>query len=253
MKTRIFTLIELLVVIAIISVLASMLLPALSSARQTVKRAACSNNLRNITQGCIMYASDWNSWLPETQYDANYVYYINEYLTQSFNGGIKFDSHTNIVFGSQNGIYFCPDASDPPQSSPCWSGGASSANYYMPSYMQTSTLKDQSNWNDPKSGCWNNYDSNGNFVKQRRLEAIKDGCVLLGCKNWTWLSSGSYYQCASSLPNYITSYSNNVLNGGSAPGWNHSMLSNFAFKDGHVQAYRYTGTMLFDANYIPLN
>jgi prepilin-type N-terminal cleavage/methylation domain-containing protein len=60
-----FTLIEILVVIAIISILAALLFPVLSSAKNRSKQIGCANNLKQVALAFQMYAADNDGRLPE--------------------------------------------------------------------------------------------------------------------------------------------------------------------------------------------
>jgi prepilin-type N-terminal cleavage/methylation domain-containing protein len=61
-RQRAFTLIELLVTMSVISILASLLLPALSRAKESGRRAVCINNLRQIGLGLSLYVGDYTAY-----------------------------------------------------------------------------------------------------------------------------------------------------------------------------------------------
>jgi prepilin-type N-terminal cleavage/methylation domain-containing protein/prepilin-type processing-associated H-X9-DG protein len=64
-----FTLIELLVVIAIIAILAALLVPAVTTAQESARRAFCKNNLHQIGTGVYSFAGDRDGRLPAAKFN----------------------------------------------------------------------------------------------------------------------------------------------------------------------------------------
>ncbi|MCG3131872.1 MAG: hypothetical protein FLDDKLPJ_02682 [Phycisphaerae bacterium] len=69
-QTGAFTLLELLVVISIIALLISILLPALRNARDQGHRALCASHHRQLMTAALLYAQDYNDFLPPPNWAA---------------------------------------------------------------------------------------------------------------------------------------------------------------------------------------
>ena len=87
-KRRAFTLIELLVVIAIIAILAAILFPVLSQAREAAKKTSDSSNMRQLAVAMVMYATDNDGGTPSSMHGAGsnvqraWVYNLAPYTTK---------------------------------------------------------------------------------------------------------------------------------------------------------------------------
>lgn len=108
-----FTLVELLVVISIITLLVSILMPALGKAREHAQRVYCAASLHSMGLVYIYYGEDGDGWLPWPRYSYNFPYTLHYAGRTDLNNGelIRFAGYWMVPYIESDGeIFFCPSA-----------------------------------------------------------------------------------------------------------------------------------------------
>lgn len=204
-----FTLIELLVVIAIIAILAALLLPALSAAKQKAWTTNCNSNLHQTGLGMRMYADDSGELYPES---GGNIYW------NATDAGTKRPSWMQqiVAYAGSTNVFNCP------------------GNVQLPVPLQGPF--------NYFNGCNAAYVATGSFAPVKSAAILFPSAFVLGGDTAGTLNNGAGLQF-DPLDADKDDYSQNCVGGAASPAkteyWRiHRQGQNLLFADGHVKWYK---------------